>query len=46
MDNKNYKIDTKGKLAKLAEDGQKVLHVRTPTPAETPAQGEKARKKP
>lgn len=39
MDEKKYKTDTKGKIAKLAGDLQKVLGVRKPARAKSPAQG-------
>jgi len=41
-----YKIDTKGKLTKVATDLEKVLGVRRPAPAAPPAKGEGAAKKP
>lgn len=41
-----YKVDTKSKLAKVAADLERVLNVRTPTPAASPAEGEGQPKKP
>ena len=46
MDEKKYKPDVKGKLAKIAGDLQKVLGVRGSTPAPPPAEGGKGSKKP
>lgn len=46
MAEQKYKVDTKGKLTKVAEDLQKVLGVRGTAPPKRPAEGAAAPKKP
>ena len=46
MPEPNYKVDTKGKLVKVAADLQKVLGVRGSPPASSPSQGGVPPKKP
>lgn len=45
-DEKKYKVDTKGKITRMARDLQKVLGVRGSAPAPSPPEGEKGSKKP
>jgi len=46
MAEKKYKVDTKGKLARVVGDAQKILGVRGPAPAKSPPEGETPPKKP
>jgi hypothetical protein len=45
-DEKKYKPDIKSRLARVVEDGRKVLGVRSSKPAPPPARGEVPPKKP
>ena len=46
MAEKKYKVDIKGKLARVVGDAQKVLGVRRSAPAKSPPEGETPPKKP
>jgi len=46
MDEKKYKVDTKGKITRMANDLSKVLGVRGSAPAAPPKEGGEGAKKP